>query len=132
MCSAALAIYICMQRQPVKCVTKNVGLRVHIAIKLSFRFVNITIAVYGAVSEIFDHGFGFSFKEMGLLVDALYCSILLFVFCDCSHKSTLTVKKNTHTQGETNPTRTIPNSGKMHSYIVHFTHSFSLAGWLAG
>lgn len=30
---------------------------------------------------------------MGLLVDATYCSILLFVFCDCSHKSTLTVKR---------------------------------------
>lgn len=30
---------------------------------------------------------------MGLLVDATYCSILLFVFCDCSHKSTLTVKQ---------------------------------------
>lgn len=58
---------------------------------LSSRFVNITIAIYGAVSEMFDHGFGFSFKEMGLLVDATYCSILLFVFCDCSHKSTLTV-----------------------------------------
>ncbi|XP_031624857.1 gustatory and odorant receptor 22-like [Contarinia nasturtii] len=56
-----------------------------------FMFVNITIAIYGAVSEIFDHGFRFSFKEMGLLVDATYCSILLFVFCDCSHKSTLTV-----------------------------------------
>lgn len=68
---------------------------------LSFRFVNITIAIYGAVSEMFDHGFGFSFKEMGLLVDATYCSILLFVFCDCSHKSTLTVcnqirKKHAH------------------------------------
>lgn len=55
------------------------------------RFVNITVAIYGALSEIFDHGLGFSFKELGLLVDASYCGILLFVFCDCSHKSTLTV-----------------------------------------
>lgn len=56
-----------------------------------FRFVNITIAIYGAVSEILDHGLGFTFKELGLLVDASYCSALLFVFCDCSHKSTLSV-----------------------------------------
>ncbi|KAJ2949104.1 hypothetical protein O0L34_g6044 [Tuta absoluta] len=56
-----------------------------------FMFVNITIAVYGALSEIVDHGFGFSFKEMGLFVDAAYCSILLFIFVDCSHKSTLHV-----------------------------------------
>ncbi|CAD0201413.1 unnamed protein product [Chrysodeixis includens] len=54
-------------------------------------FANITIAVYGALSEIVDHGFGFSFKEMGLFVDAAYCSTLLFIFVDCSHKSTLTV-----------------------------------------
>ncbi|KAF9408546.1 hypothetical protein HW555_011814, partial [Spodoptera exigua] len=44
-----------------------------------------------ALSEIVDHGFGFSFKEMGLFVDAAYCSTLLFIFVDCSHKSTLTV-----------------------------------------
>ncbi|CAH0691779.1 unnamed protein product [Spodoptera exigua] len=56
-----------------------------------FMFANITIAVYGALSEIVDHGFGFSFKEMGLFVDAAYCSTLLFIFVDCSHKSTLTV-----------------------------------------
>ncbi|CAH0715653.1 unnamed protein product, partial [Brenthis ino] len=57
----------------------------------SYRFFNITIAVYGALSEIVDHGFGFSFKEMGLFVDTLYCSTLLFIFADCSHKSTLKV-----------------------------------------
>ncbi|XP_045448065.1 gustatory and odorant receptor 22-like [Melitaea cinxia] len=56
-----------------------------------FMFFNITIAVYGALSEIVDHGFGFSFKEIGLFVDALYCSTLLFIFADCSHKSTLKV-----------------------------------------
>ncbi|XP_047991538.1 gustatory and odorant receptor 22-like isoform X1 [Leguminivora glycinivorella] len=56
-----------------------------------FMFFNITIAVYGALSEIVDHGFGFSFKEMGLFVDAAYCSTLLFIFVDCSHKSTLKV-----------------------------------------
>ncbi|CAK1580144.1 unnamed protein product [Parnassius mnemosyne] len=56
-----------------------------------FMFVNITIAIYGALSEIVDHGFGFSFKEMGLVVDAVYCSTLLFIFADCSHKSTLKV-----------------------------------------
>ncbi|CAG9561908.1 unnamed protein product [Danaus chrysippus] len=56
-----------------------------------FMFFNITIAVYGALSEIVDHGFRFSFKEMGLIVDAAYCSTLLFIFADCSHKSTLKV-----------------------------------------
>ncbi|KAL0838936.1 hypothetical protein ABMA28_016946 [Loxostege sticticalis] len=53
-----------------------------------FMFTNITIAVYGALSEIVDHGIGFSFKEMGLFVDTVYCSTLLFIFADCSHKST--------------------------------------------
>lgn len=50
--------------------------------------VNITIALYGTISEIIDHGFQFSFKEIGLIVDTVYCSALLFVFCDCSHSST--------------------------------------------
>lgn len=45
------------------------------------------------MSEIIDHGFQFSFKEIGLLVDIVYCSILLFVFCDCSHTSTLEVAR---------------------------------------
>lgn len=56
-----------------------------------FSFVNITIAIYGALSEIIDHGLGFSFKEIGLFVDTFYCSMLLFIFCDCSHKATLQV-----------------------------------------
>lgn len=43
------------------------------------------------MSEVIDHGFLFSFKEIGLIVDTVYCSILLFVFCDCSHTSTLQV-----------------------------------------
>lgn len=55
------------------------------------RLVNITIALYGTMSEIIDHGFRFSFKEIGLLVDTVYCSILLFVFCDCSHSATMQV-----------------------------------------
>ncbi|KAJ6638597.1 Gustatory and odorant receptor 22, partial [Pseudolycoriella hygida] len=56
-----------------------------------FMFVNITIATYGALSEILDHGLTFNFKELGLLVDAGYCSLLLYIFCDCSHKATLEV-----------------------------------------
>lgn len=56
--------------------------------KIFFRLFNITITTYGAISEIVDHGLGFSFKEMGLLVAAFYCSILLYIFCDCSHQST--------------------------------------------
>ena len=56
-----------------------------------FMFVNITIAVYGALSEIIDHGLRFSFKELGLFVDTIYCSTLLFIFCDCSHNATLQV-----------------------------------------
>ncbi|CAO1351461.1 unnamed protein product [Diamesa hyperborea] len=53
-----------------------------------FMFVNITIAIYGAISETIDHGFRFSFKEIGLIVDTIYCSTLLFIFCDCSHNAT--------------------------------------------
>ncbi|XP_062558676.1 gustatory and odorant receptor 22-like [Armigeres subalbatus] len=56
-----------------------------------FMFANITIAIYGALSEVIDHGFGFSFKEIGLIVDTVYCSTLLFIFCDCSHRATLQV-----------------------------------------
>ncbi|XP_059621633.1 gustatory and odorant receptor 22-like [Phlebotomus argentipes] len=56
-----------------------------------FMFVNITIAIYGALSEIFDHGFNFSFKEFGLIVDSTYCSVLLFIFADSSHNATLQV-----------------------------------------
>ncbi|KAJ8976652.1 hypothetical protein NQ317_010367 [Molorchus minor] len=52
-----------------------------------FMITNITIAVYGFTSEVIDHGITFSFKEMGLLVDTVYCSVLLFVFCDCSHQT---------------------------------------------
>ena len=43
------------------------------------------------MSEVIDHGFQFSFKEIGLLVDIVYSSSLLFVFCDCSHSATLKV-----------------------------------------
>lgn len=53
--------------------------------------MNITIALYGTISEIIDYGFQFSFKEIGLIVDTVYCSVLLLVFCDCSHTSTLQV-----------------------------------------
>ncbi|XP_058813315.1 gustatory and odorant receptor 22-like [Topomyia yanbarensis] len=53
-----------------------------------FMFVNITVAIYGAMSEVIDHGFGFSFKEIGLIVAAVYCGTLLFIFCDCSHHAT--------------------------------------------
>lgn len=56
-----------------------------------FMLFNITIAIYAAVSQIIDHGFNFSFKEIGLVVDTVYCSFLLFIFCDCSHKVTLQV-----------------------------------------
>ncbi|CRL04902.1 CLUMA_CG017953, isoform A [Clunio marinus] len=55
------------------------------------RLANITLALYGTMSSVIDHGFQFSFKEIGLIVDTVYCSILLFVFCDCSHSSTLQV-----------------------------------------
>ncbi|XP_049306253.1 gustatory and odorant receptor 22-like isoform X1 [Bactrocera dorsalis] len=60
-----------------------------------FIFVNIVIAVYGAFAEIFDHTnlSRDSYKEFGLIVDGLYCSILLFIFCDCSHNATLCVAK---------------------------------------
>lgn len=43
--------------------------------------------MYGFTSEVVDHGVKFTFKEMGLLVDAVYCLVLLYIFCDCSHKA---------------------------------------------
>lgn len=52
------------------------------------RLFNITIAIYGTFSGVIDHGFLFSFKEIGLIVDVVYCSVLLYIFCDCSHTST--------------------------------------------
>ncbi|XP_076267530.1 gustatory and odorant receptor 21a-like [Rhynchophorus ferrugineus] len=52
-----------------------------------FMMANITISLYGFTSEIVDHGIKFTFKEIGLLVDAIYCIILLYIFCDCSHKA---------------------------------------------
>lgn len=53
-----------------------------------YRFCNITIAIYGALSEIVDHGLEFNFKEIGLIVDTVYCATLLYVFCNCSHRAT--------------------------------------------
>ncbi|XP_066151940.1 gustatory and odorant receptor 22-like isoform X1 [Euwallacea fornicatus] len=52
---------------------------------------NIIISVYGFTSEVVDHGVNFTFKEMGLLVDAIYCMVLLFIFCDCSHKASANI-----------------------------------------
>ncbi|CAH1113537.1 unnamed protein product [Psylliodes chrysocephalus] len=52
-----------------------------------FMITNITVAIYGFISEIIDHGITFSFKETGLLVAGLYCLVLLFIFCDCSHQA---------------------------------------------
>lgn len=43
------------------------------------------------MSEIFNKGFAISYKEIGLIVDAFYCFTLYYIFCDCSHKGTLTV-----------------------------------------
>lgn len=54
-----------------------------------FMFVNVTIATYGALAEIIDKGM--SLKVIGLIFLAVYCILLLFVFCDCSHKATLEV-----------------------------------------
>lgn len=45
------------------------------------------IQVYGFVSEIVDHGFQFTFKEMGLLVDSGYCVVLFYIYCDFSDSS---------------------------------------------
>lgn len=56
-----------------------------------FIITNITVAIYGFTSEIVDEGFRFTFKQMGLLVDAGYCSVLFYVFCDCSHNASLNI-----------------------------------------
>nr|UNE74349.1 gustatory receptor 2 [Holotrichia oblita] len=62
-----------------------------------FMITNITIAIYGFTSEIVDHGFRFTFKEMGLLVDAGYCLVLLYVFCDCSHNASRNIADRVQT-----------------------------------
>lgn len=51
-----------------------------------FQIYYLILQVYGFTSEIIEHGIRFSFKEMGLLVDSLYCSVLLYIFCNCSHQ----------------------------------------------
>lgn len=53
--------------------------------------------MYGFVSEVVDRGFNFSFKEVGLLVDSVYCLMLLYVFCDCSHKASLNIASRVQT-----------------------------------
>lgn len=70
------------------CVYLSLATELLLSIILINRLFNITIALYGTLSEILDHGFQFSFKEIGLIVDTVYCSVLLFIFCDCSHTST--------------------------------------------
>lgn len=45
------------------------------------------------MSEIIDHGFVFTFKVIGLMVDAVYCLTLLYVFCDCSRTATVHITK---------------------------------------
>lgn len=54
-----------------------------------FMFVNVTIATYGAISEIIDAGM--SLKVVGLIFLTSYCIFLLYVFCNCSHKATVQV-----------------------------------------
>lgn len=58
-----------------------------------FMFVNITIALYGFLSEVIDTGFTLTFKELGLLVDSLYCLALLYIFCDCAYNASGAVTK---------------------------------------
>lgn len=55
------------------------------------------VQIYGFTSEIVDHGFRFTFKEMGLLVDASYCMVLLYVFCDCSHNASINIANRVQT-----------------------------------
>ncbi|XP_056636707.1 gustatory and odorant receptor 22-like [Diorhabda sublineata] len=52
-----------------------------------FMITNITIATYGFISEIMEHGITFSFKEVGLLVASVYCLVLLCIYCNCSHEA---------------------------------------------
>ncbi|XP_065356369.1 gustatory and odorant receptor 21a-like [Calliphora vicina] len=51
-----------------------------------FMSINITIGLYGALSEIFDSGF--SYKVLGLIVLTIYCASLLFIVCNCAHNAT--------------------------------------------
>lgn len=54
---------------------------------------SLFLKVYGFLSEIIEHGVTLSFKEMGLLVNSIYCIALLYIFCDCSEKATENISK---------------------------------------
>lgn len=56
-----------------------------------FMITNITVGIYGFTSEIVDHGFNFTFKEVGLLVNASYCLSLYYIFCVCSHNASVNI-----------------------------------------
>ena len=43
-------------------------------------FFTTTISLYGALSEILEHGL--SYKEMGLFVIVGYCMTLLYIICN--------------------------------------------------
>ncbi|CAG9839492.1 unnamed protein product [Diabrotica balteata] len=51
------------------------------------KLILLLFRTYGFISEIMEHGITFSFKEMGLLVASVYCMVLLYIYCDCSHKA---------------------------------------------
>ncbi|CAH2010343.1 unnamed protein product [Acanthoscelides obtectus] len=53
--------------------------------------------VYGFTSEAIENGVTLSFKELGLLVDAVYCMTLLYIFCDCSHKASENIAERVQT-----------------------------------
>lgn len=58
-------------------------------------FVNIVISVYGTFAELIDSkdGNAFSYQEMGLIVNIIYCGGIYFLICDCSGSATKQVSK---------------------------------------
>lgn len=60
-----------------------------------YRFVNIVISVYGTFAELIDSkdGNAFSYQEMGLILNIVYCGGIYFLICDWSENATRTVSQ---------------------------------------
>lgn len=55
-------------------------------------FFTTIIASFGSLSEIVENGF--TFKEVGLMLIALYCMTILFIICNQAHHATTEVGYN--------------------------------------
>ncbi|KAG7298776.1 Gustatory and odorant receptor 22 [Plutella xylostella] len=76
-------------------------------------FFTTTISLYGALSEILEHGL--SYKEMGLFVIVGYCMTLLFIICNEAFHATRKVRPTLTYSQMTEPTYYLVNSNTTES-----------------